>query len=64
MSKLSKAIDEALIETEKLEKTIEGMANGEFKEEQKRRAQELKGSLIKAAAREEQAYLEPNIHEC
>jgi len=58
MSKLGEDIGKALAETEKLQKTIEGMKDGPSKEEEKRRAQKLKGDLVKALAKE------PNIHEC
>jgi uncharacterized protein YukE len=64
MSKLGETISKALAEIEKLQKTIEGMTDSDFKDQQKRLAQKLKGILTKAAAREEQPYLEPNIHEC
>jgi len=58
MSKLGETISKALAEIEKLQRTIEGMKDGSSKEEQRRRAQKLKGDLVKALAKE------PNIHEC
>jgi len=58
MSELGGDIRKALIETEKLQATIEGMKDGPSKEEEKRRAQKLKGDLVKALAKES------NRHEC
>jgi len=48
LSELGESISRALIETEKLQRTIDHMTNGDLKEEQKKRAQKLKGVLIKA----------------
>jgi len=59
MRTLAEEIARATTETEKLQETIAHMPPGDFKEDQKKRAQKLKGNLVKALAKEA-----PNIHEC
>lgn len=59
MRTLKDEIARALTETEKLQNTIANLPPGELKEEEKKRAQKLRGDLVKAMIKEA-----PNIHEC
>lgn len=50
MPRLKDEIARALTETEKLQETIAHMPPGDLKEDEQKRAQKLKGDLVKALA--------------